>query len=385
MSADCLDIALIASNRYPIAQPFAGGLEAHIWHLTRQLVESGHRVTLFAGAGSDVSLPSRNLEVRPLSLSHWARSDVSMPSDRFMSDHHAYQSLMLELAAGRHFDVVHNHSLHYLPVAMASMLATPMLTTLHTPPTPWIESAVDACVGEGARFAAVSRHTASMWTGSVESIDIVPNGVGVDDWAVGRGGDYLVWSGRFTPEKGPHLAIDAARLAGFPIRLAGPVSDPDYYAREIAPRLGTDVVHVGHLEQDELATLVGGAAAALVTPLWDEPYGLVVAEALACGTPVAAFARGGIPEIVSDTCGVLVPPGDVAALADAVGRAVSLSRTAVREHAERHCSARRMVDAYVDLYRTMIDSSVTNLRDPWPHLRATGTEGVPRAQSADVC
>ncbi|MCZ4076505.1 glycosyltransferase family 4 protein [Rhodococcus sp. H36-A4] len=373
MSAESLRIALIASNRFPIKQPFAGGLEAHTWHLAHALADAGHQVTLFAGPGSDPGLNSSCLSVDYLSLSERAKADVSMPADAFMSDHHAYQQLMLDLASDRRFDVIHNHSLHYLPIAMAPSLSTPFLTTLHTPPTPWIESAIATFKGMGPRFAAVSYHTASMWNGIVDDVDIVPNGVDVGSWHQGAGGPYLVWSGRFTPEKGPHLAIRAAEIAGYPLKMAGPVSDPDYFSREIGPRLGPQCTYVGHLEQKELAALVGGAAAALVTPTWDEPYGLVVAEALACGTPVAAFARGGIPEIVTNESGTLVPIDDVDALAAAIPRTVSLSRTEVRAHAVRRCSAETMLEAYLQLYRQMIAHPVIPLRSRWPHQVSTSS------------
>lgn len=364
MVADTLRIAIIASNRYPIKQPFAGGLEAQTWHLAQALSAAGHDVTLFAGPGSDPALNSSCLTVDYLGLSERAKADVSMPSDVFMSDHHAYQQLMLNLASDSRFDVIHNHSLHYLPIAMAPTLRTPFLTTLHTPPTPWIESAIVATGGMGTTFAAVSRHTASMWHGVLDDIEVVPNGVDVDGWLVGTGGSYLAWSGRFTAEKAPHLAIRAAVIAGYPLKMAGPVSDPEYFSQEIGPLLGPDITYVGHLEQKDLAALVGGAAAALVTHSWDEPYGLVVAEALACGTPVAAFARGGIPEIVSDECGTLAPGDDVEALAAAIPRTVALSRVQVREHAVRSCSADTMLNAYLRFYRRMMADPHVSQRPP---------------------
>ncbi|WP_338893229.1 glycosyltransferase [Rhodococcus sovatensis] len=351
-----LRIALIASNRFPIAQPFAGGLEAHTWHLAQALADAGHDTTLFAGPGSDPALHSGRLDVEYLQLSSRARADFSMPSDGFMADHHAYQSLMLQLASDHRYDVIHNHSLHYLPIAMAPTLSTPFLTTLHTPPTPWLESAIAASGGRGTKFAAVSAHTASMWDGIVpQQVEVVPNGVDITRWPVGPGGDYVVWSGRLTPEKGPHLAIDAAQRAGYRLVLAGPISDPDYFARLIEPRLDAGTTYAGHLEQSDLAALVGGAAAALTTPTWDEPYGLVVAEALACGTPVVAFARGGIPEIVDSCSGTLVPADDVDALAAAIPPTTRLDRRAVRAHAVEACSSQTMLDAYLHLYRRMID------------------------------
>ena len=157
-----LRVALIASNRFPLCQPFAGGLEAHVWHLARALVERGHEVSLFAGSGSDLSLECAALTVRELMLSAAAQADPSASPAAFMADHHAYLNLMVQLADPRSgFDIVHNHSLHHLPVAMAPTLGTPMLTTLHTPPTPWLESALDVTGSAGTRFAAVSRHTAA--------------------------------------------------------------------------------------------------------------------------------------------------------------------------------------------------------------------------------
>ena len=105
--------------------------------------------------------------------------------------------------------------------------------------------------------------------------------------------------------------------------------------------------------------MVGDASAALVTPCWDEPYGLVVAEALACGTPVCAFARGALPELLPEECGILVEPGDIAGLAAAVAAAPSLSRDAARRHAVRTCSLERMVDRYADLYGSLSGALVS--------------------------
>jgi glycosyltransferase involved in cell wall biosynthesis len=165
-------------------------------------------------------------------------------------------------------------------------VSTPVLTTVHTPPTPWLESALLVTGGAGTRLAAVSRHTANAWQHAAPEIAVVHNGVDTRRWRLGPGGADLVWFGRITPEKAPHLAIAAARAAGRPLVLAGPVSDADYFERRVGPTLGDGVHYAGHLDHDDLAHLVGSSAAALVTPDWDEPYGLVVAEAMSCGTPV---------------------------------------------------------------------------------------------------
>jgi glycosyltransferase involved in cell wall biosynthesis len=386
-----LRIALIASNSHPIAQPFAGGLEAHVWHLVRGLEAAGHDVTLFAAPGSDAALGCTYLKADRIQLSAAAKADVAMPPAKFMADHHAYLKLMTELAGPAHypFDVIHNHSLHYLPIAQAPTLSTPMVCTMHTPPTPWLESAIAVTGGAGVRFVAVSRHTAQAWSHLLPGLEVVPNGVDVDVWQLGTGGEHLVWFGRITPEKGTHLAIGAARRARRSLLLAGPISDAGYFRDDVAPLLDDRVRYVGHLPQQELAVMVGGAAAALVTPVWDEPYGLVVAEAMACGTPVVAFARGGIPEVVDDSSGRLVTPGDVAAMAAAIPDVLDVDRMQVRARAVSHCSAHTMLTNYLRIYdEVIVRERVGNCdrllhpsprqRPPHPstqHLRAAGSAG----------
>lgn len=346
-------ICLIASSAYPVTEPFAGGLEALVHQLARGLSARGHQVSLFAAAGSDPRLPVTVLDAVGFRPSVVAGRDVNAPSERWMSEHHAYLTLMLGLAreGAQRYDVVHNHSLHHLPVAMAPMLDVPLLTTLHTPPIPWLESAI-AAAPESAAFTAVSRWTAQAWAHVVASVPVL-NGVDTDTWSFGPGGGPAVWTGRMVREKAPHEAIDAARAAGVPLVLAGPVSDEAYFDEEVAPRLGPDVVHVGHLDHRAVARLLGRASVAVVTPEWDEPYGLVAAEAMACGTPVAAYARGALPELVTDEVGALATPGDVAGLAAAMERARRCDRRTVRAHAVEHLSATRMIEEYELRYQAM--------------------------------
>ena len=343
-------ICLVASSRFPIREPFAGGLEAMTHTMARGLAARGHDVTLFAGPGSDTSLPVRMRPLDTFSPSAAALADRFAPGPEWLAEHHAYLGLMLDLARSGHerFDLIHNNSLHHLPVAMSSAVDVPMVTTLHTPPLPFIESAL-ALDAHASTFVAVSEWTSHAWRHVVPST-VIHNGLELATWQVGDGGGPVVWSGRLVPEKGAHDAIAACRQAGLPLVLAGPAQDPGYFREVVEPLLGDGVEYAGHLSQRELAQLLRAASVAVVTPLWDEPYGLVAAEALASGTPVAGYARGGLPEVVGPHAGILVRPGDVAALADAIRRAVQLDRAAVRRHAEAHCDAETMIDAYERLY-----------------------------------
>lgn len=347
-------ICLVASSRYPLRQPFAGGLEALTHVLATELVHRGHEVSVFAAPGSDPRLPVTELPVPRFELSAAARSDVGAPPELWMAEHHAYLGLMLELArtGADRFDIVHNNSLHHLPVAMAATLGVPVVTTLHTPPTPWLESAIALAADPGA-FTSVSRHTARAWQHAVASTPIL-NGVDTDTWVPGPGGGPAVWSGRLVPEKAPHEAIIAARLAGVPLVLAGPVGDAAYVERCVAPLLGEDVRYAGHLDHTALAALLGRASVAVVTPAWPEPYGLVSAEAMACGTPVAGYARGALPEVVTDETGVLARPGDTEDLARAILEARGRDRRAVRRHAVERHSLDRMVSDYERFYAAQL-------------------------------
>ena len=353
-----LSIGIIASARHPIREPFAGGLESQTHTLALALRKRGHHVRVFASAESD---PRLGFEaVCPagagLRLSAAARSDESMPAEPFLAEHHAYLSLMLKLA-GEKFDVLHNNSLHYLPVAMAETIRCPMLTTLHTPPTPWLESAARARRHpENLHYVAVSHITAEHWAGVVPA-GVIHNGVDTAHWRPMHGPRRrrVVWTGRLVPEKGAHFAIRAARLAGFPCTIAGPIGDAAYFRDCVEPELDDEMLYAGHLDRVGLRELVASSAVAAVTPCWEEPFGLVLAEALSCGTPVAAWSRGAVPELLPDRCGRMADPDDVDGLAGAITKAVaSADPAACRRFAVQKLSLERMVDQYEELFSRLV-------------------------------
>lgn len=346
-----LKIGFIASSTQTVEQPFAGGMEAHTVALADGLRARGHEVAIHAGSGGGFTARTGYGHLR---LSQAAQADVSMPARGFLEEHHAYLSLMLALDA-QGYDVVHNNCLHYLPVAMAPALRTPMLTTLHSPPTPWLESAIDVAeLGPGTRWVSVSRANAAAWAHAARPCRVIYNGISLELWAYRppAGQTGAVWSGRIVPEKGLHLAIEAAERAGIALTVAGPIHDRGYFERCFAAA-GPGVAYAGHLDSATLAELVGEAEVALVTPCWEEPFGLVAIEALACGTPVAAFARGALPEILDDRTGGLGVPDDPADLARQIERARRLSRPDCRRRAEAHFSLDAMTDRYLDAYRSL--------------------------------
>ena len=340
-----LKIGIIAHVRHSICEPFAGGLEAHTAYLAQALVRNGHAVTLFsAGHGA-----------APDHVEFFCRQTVdfaALGDGGFEYEHYAYLDLM-QTIAGRDFDIIHNNSLHYLPIAMASGLAIPMVTTLHTPPFWEMAGSVQLSPHENSFFVAVSESIRKSWS-AVMAVDCtIPNGVNLEKFVfqpLPPAAPYLFWFGRIVPEKGLHLAIEAARLAKIPLLCAGPISDAAYFETAIRPNLGDQAKYLGHLSHERLTALMGGASACICTPMWEEPYGLVVAEALACGTPVAGFARGALPDLIDCKSGVLVAPGDVRALTQAMHAALKLSRQDCRDQAERNCDAARMIKAYESLY-----------------------------------
>jgi glycosyltransferase involved in cell wall biosynthesis len=353
-------IAVIAPLRHPVRQPHAGGLEAMVWDRVRVLRARGHRVLLCAVDGSQFQ-ENAPAEFR-LPAVVWP--DETEATDSTYPPGHLDRAVpALEEALDfirRHadtIDLVDNHSLHPQPLARAGRLGVPVVTTLHTPPLPAL---VEAAAEYPGRFLAVSAYTAAEWRDHGIDAVVMPNAIDGSRWRLGPGGHDLVWFGRIVPEKGVHLAVRAARLTGRTLHVAGRVGDVPYFQTHIRPFLGDGVQYLGPLRQPDLARLVGAGACALVTPLWSEPFGLVVAEATATGTPVAAFDTGGIGEVAGTARAVrLVPMGDVEALAaaaDQLANARGADRR-LRRQARAAAVARFSLDRRVAELEAVFDRS----------------------------
>lgn len=368
-----LHVALLGPSRFGIGEPFAGGLEAHTVTTARALMRLGHRVTVFAGPAG-AAAPA-DLQVVPVvdgfgDFSGCARLDTEMPPDVVVATARGYARVLQDVDRSAEFDVIHNNSLHAAPVDLDGLLQTPIVHFLHCPPFAELSHAHRR---RAARLrdphdgvVAVSSSLAQQWCDVAASA--ISNGVDTHVWRPSLRTDArverCVWAGRIVSEKAPHLAIDAARRAGRPIVLAGPVQEPGYFERMVLPRLGPDARYAGHLGNAALASLFASSTVGVVTPCWDEPFGLVVAEMLACGTPVAAFARGALPDIVVPEAGVLARPGDVDDLADAIGCAARLSPRACRRYAVERLSMDRMAQEYVEAYRRTIDNEADEALRP---------------------
>lgn len=353
-----LRVAVIGSARFGAGEPFAGGLEAHTHTTAVALQAAGHRVTVFAGPASAGFPPGLNvvpIVARQPDFSTCQRSDTSVPPGVARELDRGYRDVLAQVTEPGRFDVVHNNSLHYLPPLLDSALGVPMVHVLHCPPFADLELAHRHRRHHDARprgaVVAVSQSVARQWEALADVI--VPNGVDTDAWrpldlAIT---DRCVWAGRCVPEKAPHLAIDAARAAGREITLVGPVQHPEYFRTEVQPRLGADAVWAGHVDRAELRALFSSSGVGVVTPQWDEPFGLVIAEMLACGLPVAAFERGAVASVIEAGVGVLAGPGAVDELATAINSAAGLDRAVCRKYAMGRLSAVAMIDRYIRLYR----------------------------------
>ncbi|WP_306131651.1 glycosyltransferase family 4 protein [Roseivivax marinus] len=355
-AARSLRIAVVAHVRHPIAEPFMGGMEAHSWHLCRALRDRGHDVTLFAAGDSDAGVA-----LRPVLPRHY---EATFPWQHYRETERltglldrAHGAVLDELR-GAEFDVIHNNALHRYVPRLARRDRVPCVTSLHIPPFDVLERTIKGALAPWNRVTLCSEaHARTWWAEDADrpaEAHVVPNGIDLDRWPFRPEGDgSAVWIGRISATKGPELAIEAARRAGVRLRLFGVIDDPDFHAAEVVPRLGGEVTYEGARDAATLAREIGRASVLLFTPTWPEPFGLVAAEAMACGLPVAAFDIGAAREVVGEA-GALAPAGDVDALAAVIGRAMEVPRTTARARAEARFSHHRMVRDYEALYAQVI-------------------------------
>jgi glycosyltransferase involved in cell wall biosynthesis len=293
---DRLRVAVLAPPWIPVPPPGYGGIEAVVDLLCEALVACGHDVTLFASPGSRSAARVRS----PLEAAH----PDEIGSSLYESDHVASAWGEIDLASehGKPFDVVHDHS-GFTALAMADRVSAPVVHTVHGPFDQTTNHFYQRH-GHKARLVAISHSQAKSAPAGVLVADVVANPIAVDRWPLRtEKQDYLLWVGRMHPTKGAHRAINAARLAGRRLVLAGPIQpgQEKYYKELVEPHIdGCTVHYVGEVAGRAKQELFANAAGFLMPVRWREPFGMVMVEALACGTPVIAFPEGAASEIVLD-------------------------------------------------------------------------------------
>ncbi|KEO75336.1 glycosyltransferase family 4 protein [Anditalea andensis] len=345
-----MKIAIIAHANFPISEPYAGGLEMITYNLVKKLQSAGHEVVLYAHPESAADLPIKTFMDIALPAFHVPFDQVN----KNLFDQTAatyYSRVMMDVQAGG-FDIIHNHSLHYLPIILGEQSAVPFITTFHTPVFPELDFALKAIKTPRQFFTTVSRSLAQTYKHLINA-QVIYNGICLNEWTYNsHPEEYLFWYGRICPEKGTHLAIEAAKMTGKKILIAGPISNSEYFDKEVKHLLDDNAVrYIGHLKQAEINEVLQRAKVMLFTSTWDEPYGLTLAESLACGTPVVSWNKGAASEILDDTCGVIIPPFDTDAFAAGIISAMSLDRRQCRERAENFCGIESMVRRYEEYYK----------------------------------
>ena len=362
-----LRIAMLAPPWIPVPPTGYGGVEAVVSLLCEALVARGHDVTLFAAPGSRSS--ARVLTLLPTAHPHTIGSALQE------SDHVAGAFEAIDQAAdrGEPFDIVHDHS-GFTALAMASRVSAPIVHTLHGPLVGEIAGFYQRH-GHKARLVAISQSQRASAPAGVRVAAVVSNPIAVDRWPFQADkDDYLLWIGRMDPTKGAHRAIEAARLAGRPLVLAGPVQagQADYFREQIAPHIDDQRVrYVGEVSGAPEKQLYARAAALLMPIRWNEPFGMVMIEALACGTPVIAFAEGAAEEIVIDgDNGMLV--ADEADMARAIAHVHEIDPVRCRESARARYDVAITTDGYEAVYdrATRVRTPFAGSRDDAPLERA---------------
>ncbi|HXS44328.1 MAG TPA: glycosyltransferase family 4 protein [Solirubrobacteraceae bacterium] len=354
---DELRIAVLAPPWIEVPAPAYGGIEEVVRLEVDGLVARGHDVTLFAPPGSDT--PAR--AAAPLSDTHPDEIERCV----WEVDHvaRAFDAIDQELPGGRRFDVVHDHC-GFAGLAFADRLRTPLVHTMHGP----LDEATlpfYATHAPKGTVVAISHAQLDGAPPALEGAPVVHNPLAFAEWKLETDpGEHVLWIGRMNPVKGPHRAIAAAREAGVPLVLAGPVQPGQerFFAAEVEPHVDGEAVHyVGETGGADKAELYRSAAALLMPIRWREPFGLVMVEAMACGTPVIAFAEGSVPEVVEDGVSGFVVD-DEHAMAAAIGRAVELDRAAVRASACERFDVERCVEGYERVFRGAVAGRSDNRR-----------------------
>jgi glycosyltransferase involved in cell wall biosynthesis len=352
-----LRIAVVAPLVTTISEPQQGGSQVMVADLAAGLTHRGHDIDVYAATGSLIAgahLVETGIDAASLSDALIRPGQPRHPL-RALDD--AYEHVF-EMVGRGGYDVVHSHGFDPPALRRARAGRARVIHTVHLPPEPEAADALREAqrASEPAIVVGVSVAQVRAWSPFITFDCVIRNGVpvGLIPWS-DQPGDGLIFAGRLSAEKGAAVAIDIARLSGERIDLYGAAYDEDY-ARGLRRRHEGDPAVTFHepLSRKELWGRLASARAVLCPSDWDEPFGLVAAEAQAAGTPVVAFARGGLTEIVDDTVtGYLVEPGNVAAAVAAVRSVARLDRRRCRRHAVDELDIEGCLSGYEALYASV--------------------------------
>ena len=335
-----MKIAMLAPIAWRTPPRHYGPWEWVVSMLTEGLVRRGVDVTLYATGDSLTG--ARLHSVAPRS---WSEDSTLEPK--------VWECLhiaaLFEEAAS--FDLIHNH-FDFLPLSYSGLVKTPVLTTIHGFSSPRILP-VYRKYNKRAYYVAISDSDRSP---ELDYIATIHHGIPVDHYIYREEPEqYLLFFGRIHHDKGVYESIQLAEKAGLPLVIAGIIQDQNYFDHYVAPYLQEDRVrYIGPVGPDQKSAVLGGALALLHLINFDEPFGLSVAEAMACGTPVIAYNRGSMPELIIDgKTGCLVD--DLKQAQDALSRIDSLNRKACRRHVEENFTVELMVDRYLEVYNEIIN------------------------------
>jgi len=347
-----MHIAQVAPLTEAIPPKLYGGTERVVSWLTEELIALGHDVTLFASGDSQTSARLEAVWPRALRL------------DGAVRDPNALHMMMLERVyrAASDFDFLHCH-LDYYPFSLFSRQATPFVTTLHgrldlpehQPVFDTFSSVPVVSISNSQRRPLPQANWVRTVYHGLPADLLTPRPIKPS---------YFAFLGRIAPEKGFDRAIRIAQHCGVPLKVAAKVDkvDEDYYNDQIKPLMASaQVEYIGEIGDKDKSEFLSGAVALLVPIDWPEPFGLVMIEAMACGTPVIAFNRGSVPEVIEDgLTGFVVE--DVHGAVGAVDRLGHLSREKIRRRFEERFTARRMAQDYLAVYRSLSDAATPHLR-----------------------
>jgi glycosyltransferase involved in cell wall biosynthesis len=342
-------VALVAPPYFDVPPHGYGGIEAVVADLANALVGLGHPVTVI-GAGR----AGTGARFWPV----WEETIPDRLGEAFPEVAHAalVRRAVEELIAEDAVDVVHDHTVAGpLNAPAYRTLGLPTVVTSHGPVDAYLRTIYGA-LGADIALVAISERQRSLapelnWVGTVH------NALSLDTWPFRtRKAGYALFLGRFHPDKGPHLALDAAHAAGVPLILAGKCADREereFFAAEVVPRLGPYDDVIGVADAQAKRRLLARARCLLFPVQWEEPFGMVMIEAMACGTPVVALRAGSVPEVLADGVTGLIcdDPGELPAAIDAAGL---LDPVACRAHVARNFTAERLARGYLRSYRTAI-------------------------------